>query len=642
MSPSRAVGIDLGTTRCVTARIDEHDRSAMVRDHQGDLLIPSVVHFEDDELMFGRAARQAAVARPDRTAEWMKRELGQPSYSRAIGGELLPVEVIEGCLLKWLCTDLFSEARFKPAIVLSVPASFDQAQRRALGDAAQIAGLDLLSTINDPLAAALAFAVANGYLNATAEKPGCRLLVFDLGGGTCDVAIVEIKPGRLRTLAVGGDARMGGRDWDLRLADYLAEEFAKEFGEDPRYDMVSVRRLVEAAEEAKQTLTARQQARVRVERFGHGTEITLTRQTFEDITADLVERTQQLAQQALDRAGMAWRDVAHLLPVGAATRMPMIGRMLETLTGLKPAPTVHPDEAVARGAALYARQLLARREKRPVTGAEVELTDLSAHSLGVEWLDPKTQRAENVVIIRRGSELPASTAANVATTVDGQGSIVIQLLEGDGRDAEECSRVARLTIRELPARAPRNTPVEVHYQYTAEGRLQVKAHIVKTKQALTIDVARNRGLTETQVADWKKLLAGRVGLNAILAQLGRHAKDEPAPMAAGPPSLPVGRIVDGRPPAPPPGGARPAAANDVPFEVPADPTTAWLKKRKTTPRQQKIKLAGHVIFAVLGLMIGYYIVMLMDPGKNWLHLRLPGLRQELTTGSGESPPAKPR
>ena len=320
----------------------------------------------------------------------MKRELGEPSYSRAIGGELLPVEVIEGCLLKWLCTDLFSEARFKPAIVLSVPASFDQAQRRARGDAAQIAGLDVLSTINDPLAAARSFCRGQRLFKRDGQKPGCRLLVFDLGGGTCDVAIVEIKPGRLRTLAVGGDARMGGRDWDLRLADYLAEEFAKEFGEDPRYDMVSVRRLVEAAEEAKQTLTARQQARVRVERFGHGTEITLTRQTFEDITADLVERTQQLANSARS----SWNGVAR-------RRASFAGRRghadaddranVGNLDGAQTARTVHPDEAVARGAALYARQLLARREKRPVTGAEVELTDLSAHSLGVEWLDPKTQ-----------------------------------------------------------------------------------------------------------------------------------------------------------------------------------------------------------------------------------------------------------
>lgn len=272
MPTSRAVGIDLGTTRAAVARIDESGRSALFRDAQGDVLVPSVVFFEDDEWLHGRAAKLAAATQPGRAAEFYKRDLGQGAYSRAIGGELLPAEVVEACLMKRLAADL-AEGNLgdgglpNPAVALSMPASFNQSQRRARLDAAKIAGLDVLGTINDPLAAALTFADSQGYLSeGAADKPGQRVLVFDLGSGKFDVAIIEIKPGRLRTMAVGGSARLGGRDWDLRLAEYLAEQFAKQFGDDPRHDMNSVRRLLESAEEAKQTLSARQQARVQVQR----------------------------------------------------------------------------------------------------------------------------------------------------------------------------------------------------------------------------------------------------------------------------------------------------------------------------------------------------------------------------------------
>ena len=254
------------------------------------------------------AARQSRPPprSPDGPREFYKRDLGQGAYSRAIGGELLPPEVIEACLLSKLLADLAGEGIVQPAVALSMPAGFTQSQRRARLDAAQIAGLDVLGTINDPLAAALTYAESQGYLaESGSNKPGQRVLVFDLGGSKLDVAIIEIKPGRLRTMAVGGNARLGGRDWDLRLAEYLAEQFAKQFGDDPRHDMISVRRLLESAEEAKQSLTARQQARVQVQRGDDSAAIIVTRQAFEDQTADLVEQ-RCTAGRSDAGAGRAW------------------------------------------------------------------------------------------------------------------------------------------------------------------------------------------------------------------------------------------------------------------------------------------------------------------------------------------------
>ncbi len=398
----------MGTTRVAVAYLDERGRSAMFRDAQGDLLIPSVVYFEDDELLYGRAAKLAAATQPGRAAEFYKRDLGQAAYSRAIGGELLPAELIEAVLIKKLTTELGEEGIKNPAAVLSMPASFNQGQRRARLDAARMAGLDVLGTINDPLAAALTLAESQGYLaKAAADKPGQRVLVFDLGSGKLDVAIVEIKPGRLRTMAVGGSAQLGGRDWDVRLADYLAEQFAKQFGDDPRHDMASVRRLLESAEEAKQSLSARQQARVQVQRGRDSAAIIAMRQALEDLTADLVDEAARITEATLARAGMAWRDVAHLALVGGATRMPAIEARLEQLTGLKPAPGIHQDEAVARGAALYAEHLLAVREKR-ASKLQLSITDLTVHSLGLQWNDEQTGREENVVLICAAASSPAA------------------------------------------------------------------------------------------------------------------------------------------------------------------------------------------------------------------------------------------
>jgi molecular chaperone DnaK len=605
----------------------------MIRNAQGDLLLESIVYFEDDELLFARPAKQAAAAQPNRAAEYVKRDFGQTAYSRAIGGELLPAEVIEACLLKKVYGEIATGPPGPPpAVVLSIPASFNQTQRKALLDAAQIAGLDIAGTINDPLAAALAFAEIQGYLApGGADKPGCRVLVFDLGGGTLDAGIIEIKPGIIRALSVVGDARLGGRDWDLRLADHLAEQFANQFGEDPRYDMKSVRRLVENAAEAKHTLTARLQARVHIERQSHSADITITRQAFEDITADLLARAKGVAEAALSQAAMAWPDVAHLLLVGGATRMSMIGRMLETLTGLKGVANLHPEEAVARGAALRAASFLSARDGR-TPAAQLELVDLTTHSLGLEWSDPQTKRSENVVIVTRGTQLPCGTSSKLATTADDQRSLTVQLLEGESRKAAECTRVAELTISGLPGNLPKGTPIEVHYQLTVDRRLQVKAQLATNNAPLTVEARRSLGLSVDQVNQWKKLLASEVGLKAVLAHLASHKDRGPA--------LPVGEPALEAPPHELHSPAELPMGQLAPRRLDFDEIDATIgvrgRNRKSSPRQMAIMLGGYVVFSVLGLLIGYYILMFIEPSYNWYHLPLPGLGGDPPAGGAAS------
>ncbi|MGD9720799.1 MAG: Hsp70 family protein [Pirellulales bacterium] len=615
MSANRAVGIDLGTSFSAMARLEGAGRTAMVRSPQGDMLIPSIVYFEDDELLFGRAANQAAVTHPQRAAEGVKRDFGQPAYSRAIQGELLPTEVIAACLLKNLCADVPALLGAPPAVVLAVPSSFDQAQRRAMLDAARMAGIDTLGTINDTLATALAFSEVQGYLAADAAgKPACRVLVFDLGGGKLDVAIIEIKPGLLRTLAVTGDARLGGRDWDQRLTEHLAAKFAKQFGDDPRYDMASVRRLLTSAEEAKHTLTARQQARVHIERTGYATDVTVQRHAFEEVATDLVEQARRVTEECVGQAGLAWRDLSHLLLVGGATRMPMITSMVESVTGMKAAANMHADEAVARGAALFAEQLLAAREGRqPAT--QVKIIDLTAHNIGMEWREAGAEHAENVPLIPRGAELPCGTTSRVATDVDDQSTVEVQLLEGNSRDADECRRIARVKISGLPDELPRKSLIDVFYQITSDGRLQVKAQLQKGGLPLTVEVGRADGLIETEIANWRRLLDGKAGLKAIHSQAAAHARLRPA----APPPIPSGTAAT---------DAQAAPADQPSFEVEIDAEPPVERVRRSgSARKIFIMLAGHVVFATLGLAIGYYILMVLQPSWNVWNLPLPGVRQ---------------
>jgi molecular chaperone DnaK len=623
--PSRALGIDLGATRAALARIDEVGRSALVRDARGDLLIPSVVYFEDDEILYGRMAELAAARDVGRAAEFYKRDLGQASYSRAIGGELLPVEVVEACLIKKLTADLAAQGLANPAAVLSIPASFNQAQRRARLDAARLAGLEALGTINDPLAAAIAHAESLGYLSpGGGDRPGVRVLVFDLGGGKLDVSIVEIKPQRLRTMAITGNAQLGGRDFDVRLADYLAGEFEKQFGTDPRHDMTSVRRLLESAKDTRHALTARQQARVPLQRDEQSTAVTVTREIFEDLVIDLLDECARVAQAALAQSGMAWRDVGQLLAVGGAARMPCVIRRLKDLTGLDPTPGVHGDEAVARGAALVAEQLLAERESRQPR-QKTAITDLTVHTLGFEWNDPQTDRQETVVLVRRGSELPCGTVAKATTNVANQSTLVVQLLEGESRMADECTRIAQLTIGDLPAPLAKGTQVDVHYQFTAGGRLQVKAQLARSGQALPVSVRRAQGLSESQMSDWKQLVARGGGLKAIHALLPKHEQEREQVAAASSAATPA--------PPPPAPGAEPPIEHFA-LDAEADPSAARRKKRKMTPRKLAIMIGGYLASALVGTAIGYYILMRIDPSYNWWHLRLPGLRQPPAASAG--------
>jgi molecular chaperone DnaK len=577
MGKVKPVGIDLGTTNSCVAWVDRSGRTDLVRNAEGELLTPSVVLFDDTEVVVGKEARNAAIVHPDHVAQWVKRDMGLPAYSHAIRGEYLPPEVIQACILRKLRADLAEALGPEVKVVITVPAYFDEPRRKATADAGEMAGLTVLDIVNEPTAAALAFGEVHGYLSPTggAAEP-MTVLVYDLGGGTFDVTLLRLEPGKVRTLATDGDVRLGGHDWDMRLVDHAAERFKTSQGVDPRQDPAALARLYDEVVEAKHSLSARGRTTIRVDCAGRSDELRVTRDEFEELTADLLERTAHTTRQLLAAAKLDWKQVSRLLLVGGATRMPMVQRMLREMSGMAPDHTVNPDEAVARGAALYAGHLLAEQaEAGP--GSSFEVTNVNSHSLGVEGIELGTLRKTNVVLIPRNTPLPARFTERFITKTENQRSIVVQVLEGESSSPEECTPIGRTVIRDLPPGLPQGWPIEVSFEYGANGRLRVHAEVPGTHREVELKIERNVGLSDEGLTRWQGAVSSASGFDAFEALvgevLGLDEPDTPPGPAADPTreQKRAGAAGPGPRPTGPPGGAPSPAPPPRRAPRPADP-----------------------------------------------------------------------
>ena len=515
MPYDKPIGIDLGTSNSAMAWVDEAGRSAMISNAEGEFITPSVVFFSESEVVVGKNARTAITSHPEMVAQWVKRDMGAPYYSHPIRGSYLPPEVIQACILRKLKADLVRSLGPDMQAVITVPAYFDEMRRKATADAGEMAGLRVLDIVNEPTAAALAFGEALGYLSHDGQpRQQLNVLVYDLGGGTFDVTLLRLAAGKVQTLATDGDVQLGGHDWDQQLVDHAAGCFLKAHQLDPRQDPATLNRLYLDAMEAKHTLSARSRAVVQINYQGRFAEIAVTREQFEEMTANLLERTSYTSRQLLGVAGLEWKDVQRVLLVGGSTRMPMVPRMLQALSGIQPDRTVNPDEAVARGAALYAGHLLARRAGGG-SRSTFEVTNVNAHSLGVEGIDADTLRKKNVVLIPRNTPLPARYTERFATKSEGQRSIAIKVLEGESLQPGDCIAIGRTVVRELPSGLPKGWPVEVTFEYGANGRLAVEALVPGTHHQARLELVRETGLSNEGLTRWRQPVSEAGGFKAF-------------------------------------------------------------------------------------------------------------------------------
>ncbi len=502
------VGIDLGTTYSVIAHLDSQGRPVTIPNTSGDLLTPSVVLFDEDGTVVGKEAVLAAALEPDLVAVCVKRDMGSKHYRKAIRGEHLPPEVISSFILRRLKEDAQRKLGPLTKAVITVPAYFDETRRRATMDAGKLAGLDVLDILNEPTAAAIDYGYQAGYLEPggtiKGERP-IRVLVYDLGGGTFDVTIVDMSGQTFKAIATDGDVQLGGKDWDEKLIELVAERFRKAHGVDPRTNAESLQDLSIAAEHAKRTLSERSKTTVIVNHEGTRFKTEVTRAEFNEATAPLVLRTRTTTEIVLLQAGLTWSDIDKVLLVGGSTRMPMIAEMLRDLTGKELDRSVSADEAVAHGAALYADLILKQQGLGP-QHTEFTVTNVNSHSLGIVGFDPVTKRSVNSVIIPKNTSLPHTAVRRFRTAKANQATVRICVVEGESPDPSGCIEVGVATIRGLPPNLAAGWPVEVCYSYSENGRMQVTGKLVGHNVAMTVEFVRDNSLSDDDLMLWAECL----------------------------------------------------------------------------------------------------------------------------------------
>lgn len=501
------IGIDLGTTYSVVAHVDGQGRPTSIINAAGDILTPSVVLFDHDGPVVGKQAVLAAAMDPDKVAECVKRDMGAKHFRRKIGGESLPPEVISSIILKNLRAD--AERKLGPIsrAVITVPAYFDESRRRATMDAGRMAGLQVLDILNEPTAAAIAYGYQEGFLDRDSMVKGERplkVLVYDLGGGTFDVTIVELGAQSFKALATDGDVRLGGKDWDEKLIEIAAEKFKAQHGQDPRANPETLQELSLSAENAKKTLTELSKATMVVNHLGQRMRVEVTRREFEDTTAPLLLRTRTTTEIVVMQAGLSWDEIDLFLLVGGSTRMPQVHRMLKDLTGRDPDRSVSVDEAVAHGAALYA-ELMAKKGV-PDEPPAFTVKNVNSHSLGVSGMEPGTGRRINAIVVPKNSPLPHAAARRFKTAKPNQPNVRIVVLEGESEEPDACAQVGVCLIRDLPPNLPAGWPVEVRFAYRENGRLQVAGKLVGHDSSVTVDFVRDNSLSDDDLMLWAECL----------------------------------------------------------------------------------------------------------------------------------------
>ncbi|MCB9743040.1 MAG: Hsp70 family protein [Alphaproteobacteria bacterium] len=497
---NRAVGIDLGTTFSAIAHVNKHQVPEILHNAEGDRITPSVVLFDEDEVIVGNYAKQSAVVYPDQVVEFVKRYMGDPNFSFLYRGESYSPERISSFILSKLKHD--AELRLGHRIdqaVITVPAYFGDLQRQATLRAGELAGLKVLKLINEPTAAAFAYGLNN-------PNSDMRVLVFDLGGGTFDVTITHIRGRNIEVIATAGDHELGGKDWDDCLINFAAEQFQSKHGLDPLDDTAAYHDLRQKCVSAKIGLTRRPKVNLFYDYKGKIMRLAVTREKFEDLTAGLLRRCQLLVYDCLDDAGLRADDIDTVLLAGGSTRMPMVREMLKSEFNRAPATDINPDECVALGAALTAAIEAAREDGRE-PDIDIVTHDVTSHSLGMVVF--RDGQLHNSRIISRNSRIPCEhTRDDYITTHDGQTTMDLWLVQGENEDPLECTVLGHFEFYGITARAAGESRLAVTYRYNSNGIVEVEAMDLRSGQTLAHrlaadnvkleDLAHNR--VPTQVA----------------------------------------------------------------------------------------------------------------------------------------------
>lgn len=507
----RAIGIDLGTTYSAAAILQPDGKPAILPNSEGQNITPSVVLFPDvgngyDEPLVGDMAKHSAATSPLDVVQFVKRQMGDPNWRfESTSGSAYTAEEVSAIILKKLKNDA-ELALGEPVTdaVITVPAYFDDTRRVATKQAGRIAGLNVLRVLNEPTAAAISYGL-NYESNGT-------VLVYDLGGGTFDVTIMEIKDGSFDVLATDGNRNLGGFDFDNRIANYVMQELENQgAGSDLSLDDSLVAEVREKSELAKKSLSTVTQANIILSVRGKQYRIKITRDYFEEITKDLLRTTQELVEDVMDAAGKKWADIDHLLLIGGSTRMPMVRNMVKEISGKQPELNVNPDEAVALGAAIQA--YVCEQEGSTAEGETalvptvvndmvLTISDVTSQALGVILLNENDQE-ENFVVIPKNSKIPTKGQRHAVTVVDNQSCIYVQVTQGDDSDVRYAVIIGG---KEIPIPQYRKgAPFTVSYAYDIDQTVYVELFDdTANKTVGTFEIDRSMNLSEETVVNAMK------------------------------------------------------------------------------------------------------------------------------------------
>lgn len=485
MASNKIIGIDLGTTNSAVA-VMEGGKPKIITNPDGSRTTPSVVAFKNGEIQVGEVAKRQEITNPN-TVRSIKSHMGEEGYTVDIDGKKYTPQQISAMILQYIkgyaedyLSDTVSEA------VITVPAYFNDAQRQATKDAGKIAGLDVKRIINEPTAAALAYGLDK-------QDKDEKILVYDLGGGTFDVSVLELGDGVFQVLSTNGDTHLGGDDFDQRIIDYLVAEFKKENGVDLAQDKMALQRLKDAAEKAKKELSGVNQTEISLPFIASNDngplhlQTTLTRAKFNELTHDLVEKTKIPFENALKDAGLSTSDIDEVILNGGSTRIPAVQEAVEKWSGKEPNHSINPDEAVALGAAVQGGVL---------TGdvKDVVLLDVTPLSLGIE-----TMGGVMTKLIEKNTTIPTSKSQTFSTAADNQTAVDIHVLQGERPMAADNKSLGRFQLTDIPA-APRGIPqIEVTFDIDKNGIVNVSAKDKGTGKEQKITIKDSNGLSDEEI-----------------------------------------------------------------------------------------------------------------------------------------------